>query len=257
MKIDHDFKKKFGQNFLRDSKWADKMITTLGINPGDKVIEIGPGNGVVTEKLINSGSDLYSVEIDYDLVPLLLSRFSKYDNFHLINSDVLNIDVDSQGNKNYKIIGSLPYNISKRIISKFLSAKIKPEKMVFIIQKEVALDYTAKKPKSTFLSNYIQLYSSAKYICRIPNHEFYPTPEVDGAVIKFFDIKEKHSNPEKISQFIKHGFSQPRKKLTSSLKSLFGSKEKAESILLQIGLNINMRPSELDFEDWIMLYNLL
>lgn len=257
MLINHTFKKQFGQNFLRNEVWPTKMVQYLDIKEGDTIIEIGPGQGILTKKLLETKAQIFAVEIDEELVPLLSGTFGEYKNFSLINSDIMSLDIESKGPRHYKVCGSLPYNISKNIISKFLLANNKPEKMVFIIQKEVAEDYAAKSPKCSFLSNYAQAYSDATYKNTIPNSDFYPTPEVDGGIIVFENIKEKLSDPEKLIKFIKMGFSQPRKKLSTNISSQFVNKQKAEEALVSIGLKDSVRPSELAFQDWRKLHNLV
>jgi 16S rRNA (adenine1518-N6/adenine1519-N6)-dimethyltransferase len=229
----------------------------LDLKPDEMVIEIGPGQGVLTEKLIATNAQIFSVEIDTELLPILSGKFSGFKNFNLINSDIMQLDIESKGPKHYKVCGSLPYNISKNIISKFLLTKNKPEDMVFIIQKEVAEDYSATSPKSSFLSNFAQAYSDVMYKDTIPRTDFYPTPEVNGGIIVFTNIKEKLSDPEKLIKFIKIGYSQPRKKLSANISSMFVNKQKAEEALISLGLKDTVRPSELTFDDWIKLRNLV
>lgn len=255
--VDHNFKKQFGQNFLRNDVWAEKMTSYLDIQEDEMVIEIGPGQGALTEKLLETKAQVFSIEIDKELLPFLNTKFADKPNFNLINSDIMELDIESKGPKHYKVCGSLPYNISKNIISKFLLAKNKPQKMVFIIQKEVAEDYSAKAPKSSFLSNFVQAYSDVTYKNTIPRTDFYPTPEVHGGIIAFENIKEKLLDPEKLIRFIKLGFSQPRKKLSANITSLFLNKQKAEEALTSIGLKDNIRPSELSFLDWRNLHDLV
>ena len=255
--IEHDFKKQFGQNFLRDSVWAEKIVKYLDLKESEMVIEIGPGQGALTEKLVETKAQVFSVEIDTELLPILGAKFSGFPNFNLINSDIMALDIEAKGPRQYKVCGSLPYNISKNIISKFLLAKNKPLNMVFIIQKEVAEDYSAKAPKSSFLSNFAGIYSDVTYKNTIPRTDFYPTPEVDGGIIIFENIKEKVAEPEKLIKFIKIGFSQPRKKLSTNISSLFLNKQKAEEALISLGLKDTIRPSELDFASWRKLFDLI
>jgi len=253
----HKFKKMFGQNFLINSQWTTKLVNTLILKKNVKVIEVGPGNGIVTTELLKTGSDVYSIEIDSELVPLLINKFNNNKHFHLINSDIMKLNLDSLPQCKYVVVGSLPYNISKEIIYKFMLANNKPQNMVFIIQKEVADEYCAIKPHNTFLSNWLRLYSIPEFICKIPNTEFYPQPKVDGAIIKFELTPEKYKDCIKITKFIKHNFGQPRKKLSATLSSITGSKENAKNIIQNAGFKDTIRAAELDLEDWIRLYNLL
>jgi len=251
----HEFKKEFGQNFLRSSTFPKIMVKTLCPLKEESVLEIGPGDGKLTHELLCTESNIYAVEIDTTLIPILLAKFSTNNTFHLVNQDILSLDTDKEGNK-YSVIGSLPYNISKKIINKFLRASVKPRKMVFIIQKEVADDYVAEAPRATFLSNYVKLFSIAKIIKKIPSGEFYPRPKVDGAIIEFELIPEIEGFKNIVIN-LKQAFTQPRKKLSSNLQSTKLNKGAIEKELTVLGYNPNARPSEIKFDDWITLSKLL
>jgi len=113
----HFFKKSFGQNFLRDVSYAKKIVEAACIDKSDTVIEIGPGDGIVTKYLLESAKQVISIEIDNELIPVLNEKFQTHNSFKLINEDILSIDLSSvHNNKPYKVVGSLPYNISKKII---------------------------------------------------------------------------------------------------------------------------------------------
>jgi 16S rRNA (adenine1518-N6/adenine1519-N6)-dimethyltransferase len=256
-KFHHDFKKRFGQNFLQGDKWPKKIVHYLNPQPEDTVLEIGPGQGALTEKLVASAAQIFAVEIDTDLFPLLLAKFAQNSNFKLIKQDILQVDIDKAGEKAYSVVGSLPYNIAKKIIEKFLLADNKPQKMIFIIQKEVAQDYTAMPTKASFLSMFAQVYSDVKYLHTIKSTEFYPVPQVDGAIIEFSNIKPKFDNAYEIQRFIKAGYLQPRKKLSSALASQGFDKALVENKLVELGLTATARAGELSLDNWHQLYLLV
>lgn len=256
----HNFKKQFGQNFLKNKSAAKKLVDSLDLTKEDVVIEIGPGHGAVTELILPKVKKLIAIEIDEELIGHLKYKFKKYESFELINKDVLKIENEELGmkKKEYKVIGSLPYNISKPIIKKFLTEEPKPSTMSFIIQKEVAEDYAADAPRATFLSNFAKVYSEAEYIETVKASDFHPMPKVDGGIVKFRINNERMVKDGELVKFIKIGFSSPRKILMNNLSNLPDlSKEELATIFTDLKINPKARAAELPFETWVTLFNKL
>ncbi len=263
-RIMHIFKKYFGQNFLKSEKTSSKIVSFL--NPETKaVVEIGPGQGALTKLMLDKGFNVYSVEIDESLYPYLEARFADYDNFHLIKADILQLNLNELNLKEYTVIGSLPYNISKKIIKLFLEAEYKPAEIIVMLQKEVAEDYAAKPPKGTFLANMVQAYGKCEYLLTVKKGEFYPEPKVDGGVIKIVVNQEslasrslgegwRTENLEKLVKFIKVGFSAPRKTLVNNLSNVYKDKEILRKAFEKLGINPKARAAELEFETYKKLY---
>ncbi|MFC1780277.1 ribosomal RNA small subunit methyltransferase A, partial [Patescibacteria group bacterium] len=155
----------------------------------------------------------------------------------------------------YKVIGSLPYNISKKIIKKFFDEENQPKSINVVIQKEVAEDYCAKPPKAKFLSNYAEIFSSVEFVEVVPKEFFNPEPKVDGAIIRFKIKDSRLKNENQIAKFLKSGFMNPRKKLVNNLSGIY-KKEKSELIRLfkKIGVEPNARASNLKLKQWKGLY---
>lgn len=256
MKYEHNFKKWYGQNFLRDVKYIIDFLYISELDEDDTVLEIGPGSGVLTEYLVEEVNEVIAVEVDNDLIPLLQEKFRHYENFKIIHGDILKINLDKiLRGKEYKVIGALPYNISKKIIQMFLESKNPPKDMTFIIQKEVAMKYTDPTPKASFLSMYAQLYSDVEFVAPIPLSAFEPQPKVDGGIIKFQNIGPKLKNTKEIKRFIKLGFSSPRKKLSKNLANYDFNKDRVEDILKnKLKFPITARAQELSLEHWLELY---
>lgn len=246
------FKKQFGQNFLRNSSDAIKMIKGLAVGPEDTVIEIGPGHGAVTDLLLGKVGRIILVEIDNDLIDFLKNKYAHNKEIEIIHSDVMRIDIaDLKIEGNYKVTGSLPYNISKKIIEKFLKVEPKPLLMSFLIQKEVAEDYASKPPKAAFLSNFAQIYSDVEYLGKVPKNHFFPTPKVDGGILKFRFKENIPDYAEELGGFIKMGYSSPRKKLITNLfVGLKLSKTDIENHFKILHLNENVRAAELTLVEW-------
>lgn len=251
-------KKYWGQNFLTSFEYASQFVDTLNIDKQDIIIEIGPGQGIITELCLQNAKQVIAVEIDKFLAGNLKRSLSRFSNLTVVNQNILDFDPQIYNLKNtsYKIIGSLPYNISKQIISKFLTCEIRPSVMSFIVQKEVALDYSSCPPKSTFLSNYSRIFADVTYIKTIPKEVFDPRPKVDGAIIKF-KVKNTVLDSELKKQitFIKQGFLNQRKMLQNN-KTIFNklNKEEIDHLLQSIHILPLSRASNLTLEDWIELF---
>lgn len=257
-----NFKKQFGQNFLRTDKFAKELIAPLELNEHSTVIEVGPGDGQVTNLLLATGAKVISIEVDYSLVPKLLQRFGPNSKFELVHQDIMQVDLaklfaESGGDpQNYSVVGSLPYNISKQIIHKFLTHIHPPEKMSCIIQEEVAHEYVARSPKANFLSNWIRLYAQVQKLVSIPATQFIPTPKVNGAILVItpHKVRSESNTLESATKLLRIGFSQPRKTLWNNLTA---SKQwettQLEVIWQEAGWDRNLRPAFLEPEEWLFL----
>jgi len=262
------FKKYFGQNFLRSKKYAKKLVESLNIEPGDVVVEIGPGEGIVTEEILKAEVKLISVEIDYSLIPNLIKHFGNENNFKLINQDILKTNIAEIVRKNwntdtYKVIGSLPFNISKEIISLFFreyersfleSDYPRPIRMSFILQEEVSKLYSSKTPKNSMLSALSSLVAKVKKLESIPFHQFYPPPKVNGAITLFEFNTSYNPSFSKVQKLIKTAFKSPRKTLFNNLKPFYTN---LENVFEKLGLDTKVRASQIDINTWNKIAEML
>ena len=251
------YRKSLGQNFLTSRDVAQELVGAADIGQNDTVVEVGPGGGMVTQYIVNECKQLIAVEYDERFIKMLKNRFLDDSNFRIIHKDILTFEPDkfNLSQRGYKVIGSLPYNISKKIIKKFLEEKIQPESITVIIQKEVAEDYSADVPKATFLSNYIQIYGRCDFLQVVSKSDFNPQPKVDGAIIRINLTKFPKYNAKKFSKFLKNAFMNPRKKLLNNLSSYFKlEKERLKEIFSSLEIDSNSRASNLEFEVWEKLY---
>lgn len=271
-KYDIKANKSLGQNFLINEEVVNKIVDCSDITKEDLVIEIGPGLGTLTKYLLEKAGKVICIELDKKMLRILNDRFSLYDNFEIINNDVLKVDLKGLINKekeqgiikNVKIVANLPYYITTPIIMKLLEEQLELESITVMIQKEVA-DRLIAIPgqKNTGAITYtVFYYSEAEGIMEVPNSSFIPEPEVTSKVIKLkirksidFGIKDK----DKLFKVIKFAFMQKRKTLINSLcnAKIFENKKQAESILNSLNLSINVRPEELKFEDFVNISNIL
>ena len=245
-------KKSLGQNFLKSEPALRKIIETGEIKPSDVVLEIGPGKGALTKKLLEKAGLVIAVEKDNKLFEFLKEKFAKEiteKKLILKNDDILEFKNDE--NIHYKIIANIPYNITGAILKKFLTEKKQPECMVLMVQNEVAKRITASDKKESILSISVKAYGEPKMIMKVPARYFSPAPKVDSAIIaiknisrKFFE--ENKVNEEKFWEIVKSGFAHKRKKLSGNLKN----SALKEEILQELG---NKRAEDLSLLDWILL----
>lgn len=253
MDNNHVFKKKLGQNFLRSRHYLEKILETLKLEENDILVEVGPGDGALTNIILERYPEIKITSVEYDssLYETLESRFDKYANWSLLKQDILQVDLNQFDAT--KIIGNLPYNISKKIIRNFLYSNI--QQGYFLIQKEVAYDYTVSPPKASFLSNMVQCFGACTYEFQIPKEEFFPMPKVDGGLIsinKYWENMDEENleRAEKLVRFIHSGFASPRKTLVNNLSYLDNIKQ----TIAKLDMNPLARAQEVSIDQWRLLY---
>lgn len=251
-------KKSLGQNFLRDEKVLEKIIESADLQADDFVIEIGPGEGVLTEKLVPKASKVLAIEIDQNLIPALEKKFSKNENIEIINDDILKINLEKLvENKKYKVIANIPYYITSKIIRLFLESKNPPAEMILMTQKEVAERIVAAPGKMSLLAVSVQYYSKANLLFEVSRNSFFPIPEVDSAIIKIKNINSEKDS-KKFFQVVKAGFSAKRKTLINNLSNgLHLDKEVVEEKIKTLGLVPTVRAQELSIENWKKISEIL
>jgi len=254
-------KKRFGQNFLSDPGYAARIVELAGIEPGDRVVEIGPGRGAITKLLANTGCQVVALEVDRDLLTNLRDTFSSYDNVEVIETDALKFDfstLEAKSNGKLKIVANLPYNVATPILFRLFEYRHLIERMVLMFQLEVAKRIVATPGGKDFgaLSIFPQLYSDASLAFKLPPGAFFPAPKVFSAVL-LFEILE---NPryevrdiKMLERLVKAAFSQRRKKLSNSVKSLFTKGTNIDVLFAEAGVDASRRPEELSIEEFCRL----
>ncbi|MEI8174618.1 MAG: 16S rRNA (adenine(1518)-N(6)/adenine(1519)-N(6))-dimethyltransferase RsmA, partial [bacterium] len=195
-------KKSLGQNFLKSEIAIRKIIEAGEINKNDTILEIGPGKGVLTEKLIEQAGLVIAVEKDYELFEFLKIKFEKEIkscSLVLVHDDILKLKVREElskfsSNTRYKIIANIPYNITGAIFKKFLTEENQPESMILMIQHEVAMRILARDDKESILSISVKAYGEPKMIMKVDKRYFSPMPKVNSAVISIKNISRKNFN---------------------------------------------------------------
>lgn len=247
----HKAKKSLGQNFLKSIPALNNIVKAGGIEKDDIILEIGPGKGALTEKLLQAGAKVIAVEKDRELFEFLKEKFVKQiesRSLVLVHEDILEFQIARQDLTQYKIIANIPYNITGAILKKFLTEKHQPTSMVLMVQNEVAKRIVARDGKESILSISVKAYGEPKLIMKVPARYFSPAPKVDSAVIAINNISRKVFEDNKISEekfweIVKAGFAHKRKKLSSNLKTLC-QRDTLTSLE-------NKRAEDLTLLDWI------
>ena len=259
--------KKLGQNFLVDNEAINKIVDSANLTKEDMVIEIGPGLGTLTSILLERAGKVIAIELDDRMVKILKDRFLLYDNFELINGDVLKVNLPEliEENKQFrdvKVVANLPYYITTPIIMKLLENRLKIESITIMIQKEVAERIVANPGTklSGAITYSVHYYAEPEEITIVPNTSFIPSPEVDSEVIKLNIRKNPpvELKDEKLFfSIVKASFMQRRKTLSNGLVNggIIENKAKAIELLKNIGLEENVRGEELTLEQFANLSN--
>ncbi len=260
------FSKSLGQNFLIDKNVLDKIVSASDLTEDDCVLEIGPGAGTLTRCLAKTGAKCVAVEIDKALIPILSETMAEFDNFTLINNDILKVDLKNLvktefDNKNFHVIANLPYYITTPIVMKLLEEKLPVKSMTLMVQKEVADRMCAKNGGKDYgaLSVAVQYYSVPKIIAKAEPHCFMPQPKVASSVVHL-EIGENPtvsvSDEKLFFNIVKSAFSQRRKTLVNSLsKSPYVNFEKNSviSALEEMNLSPDIRGEKLSIEQFAKL----
>ena len=248
-------KKKLGQHFLKDIKIAEKIVNSLDRDKKDIIIEIGPGKGILTEKLIHNYSNLYLIEIDKDLLPFLKSKFPKLEK-KILNIDFLKFTFDDLfKKKKVSIIGNFPYNISSQIIFKIIENKDRIDCLVGMFQKEVAKRICEKPGSKAYgiISVLTQFYFNVRYLFTVSPEVFTPKPKVYSGVI-YLKKKNKifiNCDEKLLHKIVKTSFQQRRKTLRNSLKSFKIPKSITEDSIF------DLRPEKISGDGFIALTELI
>lgn len=265
-------KKSLGQNFLKSELALRKIIEAGEITKEDIILEIGPGRGALTEKLLEEAGCVIAVEKDYKLFEFLQNKFAEQiasGILVLVRDDILKFNniakVVRQDLTTYKVIANIPYNITGAILKKFLTEENQPEMMVLMVQHDVAKRIMARDGKESILSISVKAYGEPKMIMKVEARYFSPTPKVDSAIISIKNISRKIFIENKVDEnkfweLVRAGFAHKRKKLSSNLRYSVDAKNGSKASVLVDVLSKaafdslgNKRAEELTLADWINL----
>ncbi len=269
-KYNFNFQKKFGQNFLIDTRILEGIIQAAHVTKEDFVLEIGPGIGTMTQYLCEHAREVVAVEIDQNLIPILKDTLSEYDNVEVINDDILKVDINQlarerNGGKPIKVVANLPYYITTPIIMGLFESHVPIDSITIMVQKEVAdrmqvgpgtKDYGA-------LSLAVQYYARPEIVLSVPPSCFMPQPKVGSAVIRLtrhevppVDVK----NEKLMFALIRASFNQRRKTLANGLNNfpqISLSKEQIQECIVELGVPVTVRGEALSLEQFATLSNII
>ena len=261
----HRFKlradKKLGQNFLIDENIVRNIVTAAELSDKDTVLEVGPGIGTLTQGLAESGASVVAVELDKRLLPVLDTTLEGYDNVRIVNGDILQVDImQTVGVDEFKVCANLPYYITTPIIFALLEKRLPMERLVAMVQKEVAERMAAKPGGKDYgaLSVAIQYYTEPEIAFIVPPSSFIPAPSVDSAVIV---CKRREKPPVEVCdealffRVVKAAFSLRRKMLNNSLKNMGIKGEQVAKWLELAGVDGKRRAETLSLENFAALTN--
>lgn len=264
-------RKVFAQHWLKSDKALDAIVRAAGCSTNDRILEVGPGTGILTRRLLPLVQSLVAVEIDRDLCEFLAKQLGKRENFLLLQGDFLSLDLAShlvaytQFQEPNKVVANIPYNITGPLIEKLLGTianpNLKPfDSIVLLIQKEVAERLYAKPGSRTFgaLSVRVQYLAECELICHVSASAFEPPPKVDSAVVRLRprQIEIPATNPKRLENLVKLGFAAKRKMLRNNLQSVV-ERDRLSQLLEQLNINPQARAEDIGTQKWVELVNLL
>lgn len=259
--------KELGQNFLVDQSVLAQILAAAEISATDRVLEIGPGLGTLTQALAKRTQQVVAVELDRQLVAILHDQLQTFPNVQIVFGDILALDIAgllaASGSLGcaYKVVANIPYNITSAVLRHLLEASIRPQLIVLMVQKEVAQRITAGPGDMSLLSVSVQFYGRPRLMHRVPARAFYPVPKVDSAIIRIDPHPQLPLAPEEIELFftvVRAGFGQRRKQLHNSLvHGLAISAESVAGALEHAGVDGERRAQTLGVPEWVALYRAL
>lgn len=260
-RFDIKMSKKLGQNFLIKRGIVDEIVHAAELTPGEPVLEVGPGIGTLTQGLAQSGADVTAIELDRRLLEVLDTTLASYDNVRIIHGDVLKLDVPSiMNHKPFKVVANLPYYITTPIIMSLLESKLPIERLVVMVQKEVALRMVAKPGTKDYgaLSVAVQYYTEPDIVLDVPPKSFLPAPAVTSSVIRSV-LRDKPPvdviDEKLFFRVVKAGFAQRRKTFANTMKTTGLSKDRIEELLAKANIDGQRRGETFTLQEFADVAN--
>ena len=266
---DLDPKKSLGQNFLVDDSYLDEIVAAADLTEADTVLEIGPGLGTLTRVLGDRAGRVVAVELDDRLITVLRTGFATRDNITIVHGDILELDppalitgeAEAQADAAYKVVANLPYYITSPVLRHLLEATPPAQRIVVMVQQEVAARICAAPGDLSILAVSVQFYAVPSIVCSVPARAFYPRPKVDSAVLRL-DVRPQpyfpDADPTRFFAIVRAGFGQKRKQLLNSLSGGLGlDKAQIRAALETAGIDPRRRAQTLSLDEWGALYAVL
>jgi 16S rRNA (adenine1518-N6/adenine1519-N6)-dimethyltransferase len=252
-------RKSLSQNFLTDPEALDAIVEAAELGPGDRVVEIGPGLGVLTRRLLASGASVLAVELDPRLAEYLRRELDGITGFELIEADALSLHPREMfPDERFKLVANIPYHITSPLLHAFLDGDRPPDLTVLLVQLEVAERVAAPPGQMSYLSVFVQNVTEAEVVARVPAAAFEPAPDVDSAVLRLRRRDSPSVPPgparETFHRVVQAGFRQRRKQVHNGLtRELPVERDTVEAALAACGVEPERRPQTLSVDEWACL----
>lgn len=249
-----------GQHFLLDDTVAEAMVEAAGVKLTDTILEIGPGLGALTTKLLDRGATVMAVELDRRLAGFLRQRFADRPRLTIIHQDIFQVNIPRLFDQRpYKVVANLPYGATSLVLRNFLSLPPLPSTMTVMVQKEVAHRMIARPGRMSQLGVMVQYYSQPRVLFDVPRASFFPVPEVVSTVVQCAAIRPRDTTESgQLFRLTKAAFASKRKQLHNALRSMVkDSDPDLPAELFRLGINPQLRPQDLSVEDWRRMAKML
>lgn len=260
-RFDIKMSKKLGQNFLIKRGIVDEIVHAAELTVGEPVLEVGPGIGTLTQGLAQSGADVTAIELDRRLLEVLDTTLASYDNVRIIHGDMLKLDVPTiMNHKPFKVVANLPYYITTPIIMSLLESKLPIERLVVMVQKEVALRMIAKPGTKDYgaLSVAVQYYTEPDIVLDVPPKSFLPAPAVTSSVIRCV-LRDKPPvdviDEKLFFRVVKAGFAQRRKTFSNTMKTTGLTRDRIEELLVKANIDGQRRGETFTLQEFADVAN--
>ena len=260
-RFDIKMSKKLGQNFLIKRGIVDEIVHAAELTVGEPVLEVGPGIGTLTQGLAQSGADVTAIELDRRLLEVLDTTLASYDNVRIIHGDVLKLDVPTiMNHKPFKVVANLPYYITTPIIMSLLESKLPIERLVVMVQKEVALRMIAKPGTKDYgaLSVAVQYYTEPDIVLDVPPKSFLPAPAVTSSVIRCV-LRDKPPvdviDEKLFFRVVKAGSAQRRKTFSNTMKTTGLTRDRIEELLAKANIDGQRRGETFTLQEFADVAN--
>ena len=257
-------RKSLGQHFLVDHRILRRILTATHLTPKDTVVEVGAGLGVLTAELAKRAGCVVAVEVDEGLCEHLRGRFEQVPNLSIVCRDVLSLEPGellqmAGATSPYVVVGNLPYNIAAAVLRLFLEAQAKPQRLIVMLQREVAESIVAAPGRLSLLALSVQFYGVPRLLFTVPSSAFRPPPKVESAVLRI-DVRDKPAvavdDIDAFFRFLRAGFSAPRKQLRNTFSHALGIEgAEAYEALRRAGIDPTLRAQALTLEQWGVLHD--
>ncbi|MCH7738302.1 MAG: ribosomal RNA small subunit methyltransferase A [Chloroflexi bacterium] len=253
-------RKSLGQHFLADSRIAGRILDAAELSPDDLIVEIGPGRGVLTKRLVDRVKRVVAIELDGELAAALPARLDFPANLTCVEADARVMDLAEliAPETSYKVVANLPYYAANPIIRRLLESPPKPGLLIVMVQQEVAKNMVAQPGGMGILSVATQFYAKAKIVCSVPPKSFRPPPKVTSAVVRLDVLQTPAADVASEEDFftvVRAGFAAPRKQIRNSLSQGLRIGPAAGGLILEeAGIDATRRPQTLDIAEWAGIY---